>query len=330
MFRILGFVFILGAVGAVVGEFMGLKLPTVSWGFELSRNVEFFRFQTEGGSSFGGLMYSLAQWLNERVGLSNANGLLWFGWLTAAMALWFGVYLLKTFWRPESLTPLTQRRLDRFKQIRRGYYSFLALIGLMVLASFDQVLVGSEAIMVRYEGKTYWPALTQKIEKGEDFGVEGDLAKAAPKYRELKSASRKKVRPTRSSCRCGPTAPPTTTSRRWPPSWRPGTTWYTSLPRPCAPAWERGFMISAIPSRFTFSTSFATGSKPGRPLVGTAIAIGSTVRLTRRERWWRDRRVGAGGIPRGFLKATPETLYNVDRPPSSPSHGHRAAPPAGH
>jgi hypothetical protein len=97
MFRILGFVFILGAVGSVVGEVMGLKLPTVSWGFELSRNVEFFRFQTEGGSSLSGFMYSLAQWLNERIGLSDANGLLWFGWLTAAMALGFGVYLLKPF-----------------------------------------------------------------------------------------------------------------------------------------------------------------------------------------------------------------------------------------
>ena len=71
MFRILGFVFILGAVGAVVGEFMGLKLPTVSWGFELSRNVEFFRFQTEGGSlQEPGAIPSFALWCASAWGVS--------------------------------------------------------------------------------------------------------------------------------------------------------------------------------------------------------------------------------------------------------------------
>ena len=330
MFRILGLVFILGAVGAVVGEFMGLKLPTVSWGFELSRNVEFFRFQTEGGSSFGGLMYSLAQWLNERVGLSNANGLLWFGWLTAAMALWFGVYLLKTFWRPESLTPLTQRRLDRFKQIRRGYYSFLALIGLMVLASFDQVLVGSEAIMVRYEGKTYWPALTQKIEKGEDFGVEGDLAKAAPKYRELKERFKEEGSP----------------NKVFMPLWPYGAT-NDNITALASELETRDDLVyessktlrSGLGTRiydqrhpeqvhvqYKFRDGIKTGSAFGwdrdrNRVYGATYEKGTLVAGS--ESW-----SGEGSLE-DFLKATPETLYNVDRPPSSPVMGTAPRHPLG-
>jgi len=55
------------------------------------------------------------------------------------------------------LDPITRRRLQRFRRIRRGWYSFLILVGAMVLSIFSPFLAESRALLVRYEGRLYFP-----------------------------------------------------------------------------------------------------------------------------------------------------------------------------
>jgi microcin C transport system permease protein len=57
------------------------------------------------------------------------------------------------------VTPLTRRRLANFRANRRGYWSlwiFLALFGLSLGA---ELLANDRPLLVRYEGRLYWPVL---------------------------------------------------------------------------------------------------------------------------------------------------------------------------
>ncbi|MFT5239976.1 MAG: microcin C transport system permease protein [Kiritimatiellia bacterium] len=56
--------------------------------------------------------------------------------------------------------PLTQRRLQRFKAHRRAYVSFLILATLYVVSLGADLLCNDRPLIVRYEGKTYFPLVT--------------------------------------------------------------------------------------------------------------------------------------------------------------------------
>jgi microcin C transport system permease protein len=56
-----------------------------------------------------------------------------------------------------SLDPITRKRLQRFRRIRRGYWSFLLLLGLTVLSLFSNYVANKRAIAVWYEGSLYLP-----------------------------------------------------------------------------------------------------------------------------------------------------------------------------
>ncbi len=59
-------------------------------------------------------------------------------------------------YKPESIF---QRRLKNFKKIKRAYYSLL-LIGILYLLSFlAPLLINGRALIVRYNGETYFPAM---------------------------------------------------------------------------------------------------------------------------------------------------------------------------
>ena len=165
MFKAIGCIFTLGAIGAGVGEYYELNLPTLSWGFALSRNVPRLGWIPEGG----GEVFP------------------WFGWLNTILAFLFGLLILLRFSRAGALTPITVRKIERFKSIKRGYYSFLFLLALAGVAALDHVLVGSDALAVRHDGEWSFPAFSREIEKGEKYGLEGDAALSAPNYRELKA-----------------------------------------------------------------------------------------------------------------------------------------------
>ena len=76
------------------------------------------------------------------------------------------LYYLLLFFRPN---PLTQKKLSRFRSIKRGYLSFVVLIGLLVLSLFGRLLVNDRAIAVKYDGKLYFPTYTA-FKSGETFG----------------------------------------------------------------------------------------------------------------------------------------------------------------
>jgi microcin C transport system permease protein len=79
--------------------------------------------------------------------------------------------------------PLTQKKLNRFRHIHRGYYSFLILVAFLVISVFARFIIGSDALVVKYEGDHYYPVLGS-FYSGSDFGE--DYAFEA-KYRDLQA-----------------------------------------------------------------------------------------------------------------------------------------------
>lgn len=69
-----------------------------------------------------------------------------------------------------SLTPQAQKKLARFKQIKVGYFSFLALAALSLLLCLAELWVNSRALVVKYEGDLYFPTYGAII-PGSTFGL---------------------------------------------------------------------------------------------------------------------------------------------------------------
>jgi microcin C transport system permease protein len=55
------------------------------------------------------------------------------------------------------LDPITRRRFQRFRQIKRGYYSFVILMAAIALSIFAPFLAESRALLVIYNGEVYFP-----------------------------------------------------------------------------------------------------------------------------------------------------------------------------
>ena len=108
-----------------------------------------------------------------------------FGYICSALMAIAGAWLLVTG-KKFNLRPMTLRRWERFKSIKRGYWAFLLLVGLVFLASLDQLVVGNRALIVSYNGEIHFPALKQQNYKNKDFGVTGDIADSTADYRSLK------------------------------------------------------------------------------------------------------------------------------------------------
>lgn len=172
MVRKLAYILLFLVVLAAIGELCGLLLPTLSWPFTASRELSM---------------------LNWNPGMQDTSNIflpqgrfLWFGWLvlilTAAAAIWILCQPMTRF----HLTPITARRIARFKTIKRGYYSLWIFVTLIGLCSLDQCLVGKRALMVVYNGNVSFPALVRANYNGKDFGLSGDDAQAEADYRKLK------------------------------------------------------------------------------------------------------------------------------------------------
>ena len=89
------------------------------------------------------------------------------------------LFYLAIFFKPN---PLTQKKLARFRSIRRGYWSFLILMALLVVTVFGKLLIDKRAIIVKYEGKYYFPTYTAFI-PGTEFGFDYNYE---TNYRDLK------------------------------------------------------------------------------------------------------------------------------------------------
>ncbi len=82
-----------------------------------------------------------------------------------------------------TLNPQTRRKLQRFRKIKRGYYSFLLLAALGLLLACGELLINSRALVVSYEGSLYFPTYTE-FRPGTFFGL--DYAYET-NYRELQT-----------------------------------------------------------------------------------------------------------------------------------------------
>ncbi|MDP4789117.1 MAG: ABC transporter permease subunit [Haliea sp.] len=82
-----------------------------------------------------------------------------------------------------TFTPQTLKKLRRFRQIKRGYYSFMILVGLTLLLACGELLVNSRAIVVSYQGELYFPTYGD-FHPGTDFGLDYQYE---TNYRELKA-----------------------------------------------------------------------------------------------------------------------------------------------
>ena len=79
------------------------------------------------------------------------------------------------------LNPLTLKKIKRFKSIKRGYYSFIIFIVMIIASLCAELLVNNRAIVVYYEGELYFPTYTQMI-PGTSFDLNYDYE---TNYRQL-------------------------------------------------------------------------------------------------------------------------------------------------
>jgi len=82
--------------------------------------------------------------------------------------------------------PLTIEMFRRFKRIRRGYYSFILMVVLIILSIGSELLVNSRALVVKYNGSYYFPTYGSIIPGGK-FGLDYEYE---TNYRELKNRFR--------------------------------------------------------------------------------------------------------------------------------------------
>ena len=80
-----------------------------------------------------------------------------------------------------TLSPLTLKKLRRFKSIKRGYYAFVLFSAMIAASLFAEVLVNSRALVVHYHGRNYFPIYGAMI-PGTDFGLDYSYE---TNYREL-------------------------------------------------------------------------------------------------------------------------------------------------
>ncbi len=161
---------ILAACLGGLGEKCGWLLPTISWPFSVSRELPFLSAPAEIAPA-----------------LAVQGKVHWFGWAFMLMLILAGFYLLVRRRSSLRLPPEIERRWKRFRSIRRGYWSLLALGGILCIAGMDQCLVGKRALAVRYEGEWYFPAFCRHVIPGSVFGMQGHEAKAEANYRKMKA-----------------------------------------------------------------------------------------------------------------------------------------------
>jgi microcin C transport system permease protein len=72
------------------------------------------------------------------------------------------------------LSPMGRRRWENFKANRRGYWSFWIFAVLFVVSLFAELIANDKPLLIKYDGKTYFPALVTYSETA--FGGEFETA----------------------------------------------------------------------------------------------------------------------------------------------------------
>ena len=89
------------------------------------------------------------------------------------------------------LNPSTIKKLKRFRSIRRGFWSLVVLSVMIFVSLFAELFINSRALVVKYDGKLYFPTYGEMI-PGTEFGL--DYAYET-NYRELKERFKKQGGP---------------------------------------------------------------------------------------------------------------------------------------
>lgn len=84
---------------------------------------------------------------------------------------------------PKVSTSILQKRWKKFKTLKRGYYSFLAILILYIISFIFPLFVGRNALLVKYNGEYYFPLF--KTYQSTDLGQKKD-AYGEANYRILK------------------------------------------------------------------------------------------------------------------------------------------------
>ena len=165
------FLLLLAALAGSVAELFGWLLPTISWPFTVSRE-----------------MPSLSLPADFMPWLAVDGRFHWFGWLCMLLPAALGVYILLRRQDSLRMPPIIEKRWQRFRSFRRGYWSLLLLGAVVLVAAMDQCIVGKRALLVHYGGQWYMPAFTRNVLPGSTFGLQGNAAHAETDYRKLKES----------------------------------------------------------------------------------------------------------------------------------------------
>tara|TARA_B110000881_G_scaffold158709_1_gene141665 strand:+ start:5596 stop:7176 length:1581 start_codon:yes stop_codon:yes gene_type:complete len=293
----IGISLIVASVASVLADRADLKLPTISWGYNFSRSAGDLN-----------LPFDFLEWLVSKA-----------GFITAIILFLVGAWLVLSKLTSGPPNPVTVRKIQRFKAIKRGYYSFLILVGLAGLAALDQLIVGKEALAVKFEGEWHFPAFTTKLEKNKDFGIT-DPAQAdlEPNYRELKKifadkADASVILPLR------PYNPTQDTISALAKEIDPKESDYSGLgTRLYSPA-----QPEAPHLRFTYRKGIRQGDAQGWNKEGDRVYKGKyrDGELVERSEEWEGEWEGEGA-KKDFLSNSKEAEYDVSYPPSEPKMSH--------
>ncbi|MGC8764503.1 MAG: ABC transporter permease subunit [Brevinematia bacterium] len=90
----------------------------------------------------------------------------------------------------EFFSPITKKRIERFKSQKRAYYSLVIILLIYFISLFADIIANNKPIIMRYNDRYYFPAF--KFYSGNNFGMsEMDI----PDYKKIvKSESFKKDR----------------------------------------------------------------------------------------------------------------------------------------
>ncbi|MDO5470742.1 MAG: ABC transporter permease subunit [Akkermansia sp.] len=160
---------LLAALGCAA-ELCGWLLPTISWPFTVSREMHMFS--------------GPAEWCPL---LAVDGRFHWFGWLCMLLTVPVAGYLFFRSADNMRVAPLIAKRWAQFRSFRRGYWSLIILLGLLLMAALDQTLVGKRALVVYHNDRVYLPAFSRDIYTGNEFGLTGNDAVAEADYRKLKA-----------------------------------------------------------------------------------------------------------------------------------------------
>lgn len=84
------------------------------------------------------------------------------------------------------LHPITERKLKRFRSIKRGYLSLVVLVTFIAMTLFAELFISNRALIVKHEGQYYFPTYGDMI-PGRTFGVPGATGDGEANYKKLQA-----------------------------------------------------------------------------------------------------------------------------------------------